>query len=107
MRRLSDSLVRVATAGTLEKRPPEDRVVRREPPRLSLVVGLPEIAVAREPDAERRRIVGDVTVLPGAERIAVDDDRRLATKSLVVHVCRRREDVGARSGRARVPPVAA
>jgi hypothetical protein len=61
VRDVADRLVRVASARTLRRDPPGDRVVERQPPRLAEVLGLPEEAV--RPETERRRVVAEIAEL--------------------------------------------
>src|SRR5438094_2474576 len=82
------------------------RDVGRDAEGLLEVVGLVEVAVAREDKALRRRLVGNVPwrtwrrvwrpgtpELPRCEGISIHNDRRLAAEALIVDERGRREDV--------------
>ena len=90
--------------------------VRWDPEGLAEVVRLVEGAVVRLDDPLRRRGVDEVArsasrartpELTRRERIAIDDDGRLAPETLVVHERGRREDVRRVGCRFRVPAATA
>src|SRR5204863_9328421 len=95
---LANNLVAVSTPAARTEALAEARHMRQYAEGLTDVVGLEERAVMRKDESVRARHVRNIV----SAGIAVDGNRRLATKALVVDEHRRREDARRRRRRARV-----